>query len=125
MASSRTISPHPAIKSGRRPDAGSQMTHSNLRVEVLGNTIMVAMRGTCLRAKYRKQEAPWLATDEYGPDDPDAAVTFSEFRNLAWAAANDRARQLGWVRSCDDLHKSTKRDLLHVQTPRPTIQQNK
>jgi hypothetical protein len=101
------------------------MTHSNLRVEVLGNTIVVAMRGTCFRAKYRKQEAPWLATDEFGPDDPDAAVTFSEFRNLAYSAANDRARQLGWVRSCDDLHKSTKREPLRVQTPRATIEQNK
>jgi len=84
------------------------MIHSNLRVEVLGNTIMVAMRGTCFRAKYRKQEAPWLATDEYGPDDPDATVTFSEFRNLAWTAANDRARQLGWVINCDDLHRDSK-----------------
>jgi hypothetical protein len=108
------------------PDAGRcQMTHSNLRVEVLGNTIMVAMRGTCFRAKYRKQEAPWLATDEFGPDDPDATVTFSEFRNLAWTAANDRARQLGWVRSCEDLHKSTKREPLRAQTHRPTIEQNK
>ena len=98
------------------PDAGRrQMTHSNLRVEVLGTTIMVAMRGTCFRAKYRKQEAPWLATDEYGPDDPDAPVTFSEFRNLAWHAANDRARQLGWVRSCGDLHRTAKRDTLGVQ----------
>jgi hypothetical protein len=101
------------------------MTHSNLRVEVLGNTIMVAMRGTCFRAKYRKQEAPWLATDEYGPDDPEAAVTFSEFRNLAWQAANDRARQLGWVRSCDDLHKSAKHDPLRVQQTHRNIEQNK
>jgi hypothetical protein len=91
------------------------MTHSNLRVEVLGNTIMVAMRGTFFRAKYRKQEAPWLATDEFGPDDPDAAITFSEFRNLAWSAANDRAQELGWVRSCDDLHKSTNHDPPCVQ----------
>lgn len=66
------------------------MTHSNLRVEVRGDTIVVAMRGTCLRAQYRKQEAPWLATDGYGPDDPDASITFSEFRNLAWAAAKRR-----------------------------------
>ena len=42
------------------------MTHSNLKVEVQGTYIFVAMRGTCFRAKYRKQEAPWLATDEYG-----------------------------------------------------------
>ena len=98
------------------------MTHSNLRVEVRGNTIMVAMRGTCFRAKYRKQEAPWLATHEYGPDDPEAAVTFSEFRNLAWQAANDRARQLGWVRSSEDLHTTARRDTLRVQQMHRSIE---
>jgi hypothetical protein len=83
------------------------MTHSNLRVDVRGNTILVAMRGTCFRAKYRKQEAPWLATDEFGPDDPDAPISFSEFRNLAWGVANDAARQLGWVQTCDELHRAS------------------
>jgi hypothetical protein len=91
------------------------MTHSSLRVEVLGNTIRVAMSGTCFRARYRKQEAPWLATDEYGPDDPDASVSFSEFRDLAWQAANYRARQLRWVRSSQDLHTTSECDPLRVQ----------
>ena len=90
------------------------MTHSSLRVEVLGNTIRVVMRGTCFRARYRKQEAPWLATDEYGPDDPDATVSFSEFRNLAWQAANNKARQLGWVRSSENLHTTAECDPLLV-----------
>ena len=67
------------------------MTHSNLKVEVQGPFILVALRGTCLRVKYRKQEAPWLATDEYGPDDPEATLTFNEFRALAWVAANETA----------------------------------
>jgi hypothetical protein len=80
------------------------MNHSNLRVEVQGTHIVVVLRGTCLRAKCRKQDAPWLATDEYGPDDPEAPMTLSEFRNLAWAAANDAARQLGWIKSCAELH---------------------
>ena len=53
--------------------------------------------GTCFRVKYRKQEAPWLSVQEYGPDDPDATITLSEFRALAWAAANDKARELGWL----------------------------
>jgi hypothetical protein len=39
------------------------MTHSNLTVEVQGAHILVVLRGTCFRAKYRKQDAPWLATD--------------------------------------------------------------
>jgi hypothetical protein len=80
------------------------MTHSNLKVEVQGSHIVVVLRGTCFRAKYRKQDAPWLATDEYGPDDPDAPMTLSEFRSVAWTAANDAARQLGWIKSCDELH---------------------
>ena len=61
-----------------------------------------------LKAKYRKQDAPWLATEEYGPDDPDAPMTLSEFRNVAWAAADDAARQLGWIKSCHELHGAAK-----------------
>ena len=69
------------------------MTHSDLvRIEVQGADILVAMRVTCFRVKYRKQEAPWLSVQEYGPDDPDATITLSEFRALAWAAANDSSR---------------------------------
>jgi len=82
------------------------MTHSQLKVEVQGSNILVVLRGTCFRAKYRKQNAPWLATDEYGPDDLDAPMTLSEFRNLAWAAANETARGLGWIKSCDELHRA-------------------
>jgi len=84
------------------------MTHSNLRVEVRGSYILVAMRGTSLRAKFRKQEAPWLAMDEY-EEDTGALITLQEFRALAWEAANAKARDLGWVRSCDELHEAVKR----------------
>ncbi len=84
------------------------MIHSNLRVEVQGTYILVAMRGTCLRAKFRKQGAPWLALDGY-EEDSEASITFKEFRTLAWQAANERARDLGWVRSCDELHEAVKR----------------
>jgi hypothetical protein len=85
------------------------MTHSNLTVEVQGTHILVVLRGTCFRAKYRKQDAPWLATEEYGPDDPDAPMSLSEFRSLAWAAANEAAHELGWIKGCDELHRAAKR----------------
>jgi hypothetical protein len=63
----------------------ADMTHSDrIRAEVQGPDIFVAMRGTCLRMKYRKEDAPWLIAREYGPEDPDAPVTLSEFRALAW-----------------------------------------
>ena len=83
------------------------MTHSNLKIEVQDPYIHVAMRGTCLRAKYRKQDAPWLAPEEY-EEDPEAAITFSEFRTLAWEVANEAARQLGWIRTCNELHEAAK-----------------
>ena len=84
------------------------MIRSNLRVDVYEPYILVALRGTCLRAKFRKQDAPWLAMDEY-EEDSEASITFKEFRTLAWQAANERARDLGWVRSCDELHEAVKR----------------
>jgi hypothetical protein len=89
------------------------MTHSDLRVEVRDPHILVAMRGTCLRAKYRKQDAPWLAPEEYG-EDPEATITFSEFRTLAWEIANEVARQQGWIRSCIELHEAAKQDMSGV-----------
>src|SRR5262249_3296346 len=71
--------------------------------------LLVVLRGTCFRAKYRKQEAPWLATAELGPDDPEAPMTLSEFRSLAWPTANDTARGLGCITDYDELHKAAKR----------------
>jgi hypothetical protein len=84
------------------------MIHSNLRVEVQGHYIVVAMRGTCLRARFRKQDAPWLAMEGY-EEDSEASITLKEFRALAWEAASARARELGWIRSCDELHEAVKR----------------
>jgi len=49
-----------------------------------------------------------LAPEEYGKD-PEAAITFSEFRALAWQVANEAARQLGWIRTCDELHEAKKK----------------
>jgi hypothetical protein len=84
------------------------MIHSNFTLEVQGPYIVVAMRGTCLRARFRKQDAPWLAMDG-DEEDSEAPITFKEFRTLAWEAANKRARELGWIRSCEELHEAVKR----------------
>jgi hypothetical protein len=68
-----------------------------LMIEVRGSEVSIVMRGTCLKAAYRKGDAPWLVCSELGSEDPDAPVTLSEFRALAWAAANEKARELGWI----------------------------
>jgi hypothetical protein len=36
-------------------------------------------------------------------------MSLSEFRSLAWTAANEAAQQLGWIKSCDELHRAAKR----------------
>jgi hypothetical protein len=46
--------------------------------------------------------------DEY-EEDSEAPITLKEFRSLAWEAANARAYELGWIRSCDELHEAVKR----------------
>ena len=59
-----------------------------IKVEVQGGDIKVALRGTCLRAAFRKGDAPWLVWHGHGPDNRDATVTLAQFRALAWEAAN-------------------------------------
>ncbi|MGI8724826.1 MAG: hypothetical protein ACR2J1_05625 [Methyloceanibacter sp.] len=68
-----------------------------LKVEVQGSDIKIALRGSCLRIAYRKGDAPWLVCSDYGIDDPEARLSISEFRALAWEAANMKAREMGWI----------------------------
>jgi hypothetical protein len=49
-----------------------------------------------------------LARPKPTPEDPEATITFSQFRALAWEVANEAARQLGWIRSCNELHEAAK-----------------
>jgi hypothetical protein len=65
-----------------------------------------ALVGDEARGEWADRDA-WLAPEEYG-EDPEAAITFSEFRTLAWEVANEAARQLGWIRTCDELHEAAK-----------------
>ena len=68
---------------------------TRLRVEVSGRTIVVALRGTCLRSVFVVGDAPWLICQDHGPDDPEAPVTKVEFRAMAWKAANEAAKTAG------------------------------
>ena len=36
-------------------------------------------------------------------------MTLSEFGSLAWVAANETARGLGWIKGYDEVHKAAKR----------------
>ncbi len=74
------------------------MTHAErLKIEAKNGDISVAMRGTCFRIKYQVQGQHWLITAESGPDDPDAEISIFDFRKIAFEAASEKARELGWL----------------------------
>jgi hypothetical protein len=83
------------------------MTHSKLRVEVRALTFWSRCEERASERYIGNRKHPgWRR--EYGPEDPDAPITFNEFRTLAWMAANEMAQQLGWIKSHDELHEAVK-----------------
>jgi hypothetical protein len=75
------------------------MTNKNdLRVEVQGDYITITLPGTKFMVTYYKvNDPPQLMPKSDWTDDPDAPVTLGAFRARAWIAANDKARELGWI----------------------------
>ena len=71
-----------------------------LRVEVQGDDIVVTLAGTsCVVTYYRAAAFPQqlLTKSHSGREDQDAPMTQAEFHARAWKAANDKARELGWI----------------------------
>jgi hypothetical protein len=71
----------------------------DLYVEARANDIVVTMPGTSLRVVYRKphrgsQLVPRL---DYFQDQQKGPITRPEFLTRALEAANNRARELGWI----------------------------
>ena len=78
------------MESNRGPD---------LRVLVVldGDTIVVTMPGTSYSVTYSKlHDSPLLVASDIR-DDPDSPISKYTFRAQAWIAANDKARELGWI----------------------------
>lgn len=72
----------------------------NVVVEVSEHEILVTMPGTNFFVRYeRSKDAPGLvATAIRGRKDQDAKVSLPAFLAAAWRAANDKAREIGWIR---------------------------
>ena len=67
-----------------------------IHVAVVDDAIIVTMPGTRYSVTYRKGDEPWLlASDSY--DDLDFPSRKHTFRARAYTAANDKARELGWI----------------------------
>jgi hypothetical protein len=68
-----------------------------IHVAVVDDAITVTMPGTRYSITYRKlHDTPWLVASDVR-DDPDSQISKYTFRAQAWIAANDRARELGWI----------------------------
>jgi hypothetical protein len=85
--------PHPF-----RTHRFSMAERVKLRVEVVGDEIVVTMPGTNFMVRYeRAKDRPGLvATSFGGRKDHGARVSLPTFLAQAWQAANDKARELRW-----------------------------
>ena len=74
-------------------------TWSELRVEVLGDEIIVILPATSYGVTYFKPgNSPNLVAKNCVPKiDAGAPMTHVEFLAKAWLAANVKARELGWI----------------------------
>ena len=72
----------------------------DLHVEVQGDDIVVTLPGTSYVVTYYRATAfpqQLLTKSHSGREDQDAPMTQAAFHARAWKAANDKARELGWI----------------------------
>jgi len=71
----------------------------SLHIEVVDGEIVVTAPFTSYTVTYYKlAKSPQLLAKRIAiRDDPGSAMTLSEFLARAWKAANDKARELGWI----------------------------
>ena len=75
------------------------MSTQELSVKVQGDEIIVTMPGTRFRVVYRKphRELGLVAKLDYFRYEQKGPITRAVFHGRAWRAANDKARELGWI----------------------------
>ena len=67
-------------------------------VKVEGDDLIVLLPGTDYVATfYRATPGELLAKSRAGHEVSDSPMTCAEFQGRAWQAANDKARELGWI----------------------------
>jgi hypothetical protein len=69
---------------------------TDLRVEAQDDEITVTEPGTDLTVMYKKWADQPNLVMTHASFDPTLRTTF-EFKARAWIAANDKARELGWI----------------------------
>ena len=71
-----------------------------LSVRVLGPDIIVTMPGTSFRVMYTKTEDNKLIANGFASnrlENEKRQISFPHFLALAWTAANEKAKEIGWI----------------------------
>jgi hypothetical protein len=75
-------------------------TRSKIAVEVLDDEILVTMPGTSFSIVYERTKDNQLIASYFSGrkvQDEENKVSFPRFLSLAWTAANEKAREIGWI----------------------------
>jgi len=70
---------------------------TELDIEVRDDEMIVTLPGTNYVATYYRATARELLAKSSSGQESDGAMTPAEFHGRAWKAANDKARELGWI----------------------------
>jgi len=70
-----------------------------LKVDIEGDVIVVSLTGTSHRALFflSPGEAKLVQAMQKTSVEKEASISHKEFEAMAWEAANNKARELGWV----------------------------
>ena len=68
----------------------------DVHVAVVDDAIVVTIPGTSYSVTYRKRDEPWLLASDIRAD-KNSPISRWTFRAQAWTAANEKARELGWI----------------------------
>jgi hypothetical protein len=80
--------------------AGSWFKKPKIVSEVAGNEIVVTLPGTSFRVIYTHMGKGQLVVKSFCSTKnatDNTKLAFPKFLALAWSAANDKARELGWI----------------------------
>ena len=82
----------------------SWFRRSKIIVEVLDDEILVTMPGTSFSVVYEKTKNNRLIASSFSGrkvQDERNMVSFPNFLSLAWTAANEKAKEIGWIVSAE------------------------
>jgi hypothetical protein len=77
---------------------GDAMQDNRVRVDVRDDSIIVTIPGSSFRtAFFKAQNEPGIYQSSLIHIDKEWPLSRDEFEKLAWEAANEEARKLGWI----------------------------